>query len=390
MKLNICIWDSINLGIDKIKNYLNMDNVNIVAEVNNTESDRYVEIQQMGTVPNVDYYLVFEWNCHSKVKRVVELLKLNTDKVLYYDLSAPRTTLYALYENVDSYRIFQKSVTRYFDVFNQSLTNKYLTCTVEGVSYIGDIHDATIMLSMYVSGENWAGDTMRQFFRLAQKFYSVECGKEGIFCDIGANIGTTCIYFKKKLDPNVKILAFEPSKENFKMLKMNMLLNDIGDSEATLVPMGVSDVHSQYQISYVSYNPGGTSLHEADDEGVENASTVEAIPFDDYVEENNIDISRIKYIWVDTEGFEGAFLNGAKKTLSQLDVPVIMEFTPKLLCQNDAEGKFMDAVEALYASYIIMEDETETIHPVSELREYFGNDSEIQFDIFMLKGEKHH
>lgn len=389
MKYNICIWDSIKMGIDAIKGYLNLDNINIVAEVNNIESDCYVEIEKIGEIPNVDYYLIFEWNCHRQIQRMVHLLKLDTEKILYYDLFAPRTTLYTLYENVDSYRIFGKSVTRYFDVFNQSLTNKYLTCTVEGVSYIGDIYDATIMLSMYVSGENWANDTMQQFYSLAQKFYGIDNNKEGIFCDIGANIGTTCVYFKKKIDPNVKILAFEPSKENFKMLKTNIFLNDIGDSEVILVPMGVSDVHRQYQISYVSYNPGGTSLYEDNNMGEENASTVEAIPFDDYLEENNIDVNQIKYIWVDTEGFEGAFLNGAKKTLSQIDVPIIMEFTPELLCKNGAESKFMEAVEDLYTSYIIMEDETETIHPVSELRNYFGNDEEmVQFDIFMLKGDK--
>ncbi|MCM1295543.1 MAG: FkbM family methyltransferase [Muribaculaceae bacterium] len=389
MKYNICIWDSIRLGRDTINRYLNLNNVTIIAEVNNKESDYHVEIQKMGDIPNVDYYLIFEANCHSQIEKMVNLLKLDLGKVLYFDVEAPYETLENLYKNVDSYGIFDKSVTRYFDVFNQRQTNKYLTCTVEGLSYIGDAHDTSIMLNMYVSGENWANDTMRQFYSLARRFYALEEKKQGIFCDIGANIGTTCIYFKKKIDANVKILAFEPSKENFKMLKTNMLLNDIDDSEVMMVPLGVSDIHSKYQVSYVSYNPGGTSLHEVDDTGADNAATVEAIPFDDYIEENNIDIHEIKYIWVDTEGFEGAFLNGARKTLSQIDVPVILEFTPGFLRKNGAESKFMEAVKDLYTSYIIMEDEAETIHPVSELEGYFRNDEEmVQFDIFMLKEDK--
>lgn len=388
MKFNICIWDAKGLGINTVKSFLNLNRVQIVAEVNNIQSHCYVEVSKIGTVPNVDYYLIFIENCQSQIERVFNLLELDTKKILFFNLADYGVTLYSLYENADSYLIFDKKVTRYFDIFNQRLTNKYLTCTVGDLSYIGDVCDNTIMLYMYVAERNWADTAIYQFYSLAQKFFVIENDKEGIFCDIGANIGTTCIYFKKKIDASVKILAFEPSKENFKMLKTNLLLNDINESEVTLVPMGVSDIHSQYLISYIPANPGATFLHEAGDSDSEKNPVATAIPFDDYVEENNIDINQIKYIWVDTEGFEGVFLNGARKTLQQIDVPIVLEFTPDSLRRNHTEDKFLDTVKDLYVSYIIMGDETETIHPVSELEDYFTTDHSgqgVQLDIFMLK-----
>jgi len=67
---------------------------------------------------------------------------------------------------------------------------------------------------------------MKIFHDLAQKYYQVD-DSNGLFLDLGANIGTTGIYFLKKLTPNLKLLAFEPDAENFKMLHANLILNDL-------------------------------------------------------------------------------------------------------------------------------------------------------------------
>jgi FkbM family methyltransferase len=43
---------------------------------------------------------------------------------------------------------------------------------------------------------------------------------EGLFLDIGANIGNHCLQFKSNL-PDIEILAFEPNLENYLLLKQN-------------------------------------------------------------------------------------------------------------------------------------------------------------------------
>jgi FkbM family methyltransferase len=43
---------------------------------------------------------------------------------------------------------------------------------------------------------------------------------EGLFLDIGANIGNHCLQFKSNF-PNIEILAFEPNLENYLLLKQN-------------------------------------------------------------------------------------------------------------------------------------------------------------------------
>jgi len=109
---------------------------------------------------------------------------------------------------------------------------------------------------------------------------------------------------------------------------------------------------------------------------------------DDYVKNNHVDINQIKYIWVDTEGFEGAFLNGARKTLQQIHVPIVLEFTPDYLRRHHSEDKFLDAVKDLYASYIIMEDSTETYTSYIRVRSFFTEAYDrqwVQFNIFILK-----
>lgn len=80
-------------------------------------------------------------------------------------------------------------------------SNAFVTCTVEGLSYVATSADNIIMDNMYVRRVNWASNEMRLFYELAKKYYNVD-DSAGYFLDLGANIGTTGVYFCKKLAPN--------------------------------------------------------------------------------------------------------------------------------------------------------------------------------------------
>ena len=65
--------------------------------------------------------------------------------------------------------------------------NSFVTCTVEGLSYVATAKDNVIMPNMYVGRVNWSSRDMKRFHELAQKYYGID-DSEGFFLDLGANI----------------------------------------------------------------------------------------------------------------------------------------------------------------------------------------------------------
>lgn len=54
-------------------------------------------------------------------------------------------------------------------------------------------------------------------------------------------------------------------------------------------------------------------------------SKVSLIALDDYFANNRLDTSRIKYIWIDVEGFEPLVVAGASNILKRNAIPLYME-----------------------------------------------------------------
>ena len=53
--------------------------------------------------------------------------------------------------------------------------------------------------------------------------------KKIIFWDIGANIGLFSIYSAQKHEGNIKVIAFEPSSSNLRVLTRNISINNFSD-----------------------------------------------------------------------------------------------------------------------------------------------------------------
>ncbi|MBQ3336076.1 MAG: FkbM family methyltransferase [Selenomonadaceae bacterium] len=186
---------------------------------------------------------------------------------------------------------------------------------------------------------------------------------------MGANIGTTGIYFCKKLAPKLKLLAFEPDPENFKLLRVNTILNDLED-KATLVNCGLGDKFDELTMYRDLKNPGHNNFTEPK----KNVPTekIKVIPLDSYLAENKIDAAEIKYIWIDTEGFEAQVLLGAKNFLNQNAPPIFMECN-QLAWKNS--GKLEEMVALLksvgYTHYILFPlpgiKFTEKLYPLDNL-----------------------
>jgi FkbM family methyltransferase len=130
---------------------------------------------------------------------------------------------------------------------------------------------------------------------------------EGLYLDLGANIGNHCVQFKHYL-PNITIFAFEPYWENFQILKQNTARYK--DVHCFFLGVGSNN-------STVSFNDGTP----------ENSGVVKVMP-----NGNNTNLvvaldtfnfhEPVQFIKIDIEGFEKSAFEGMVNLL-QKDKPII-------------------------------------------------------------------
>ena len=243
------------------------------------------------------------------------------------------------------------------------------------------------MRLMYTKGRVYPSNSMKIFHELAKKYYGVD-DSSGYFLDLGANIGTTGVYFCKKIAPKLKFIAFVPDAENFKLLRVNTILNDMED-KATLVNCGLGDKFEEMTMYRNLYNPGASSIFQY----MKNmpSETVKIVPVDAYLTENKISAEEVKYIWIDTEGFEPQVLLGAKNLLTKNRAPVFTEFNPTLCNKSGYFEKFIDLVKTVgYTRFVQVFEmnpfDKEEVYPIDKLWDW--KDSNVGLgemgDIFLI------
>lgn len=263
-----------------------------------------------------------------------------------------------------------------------------MTCTThDGLNYIATSKDKYIINTMYTNRRNYNDEDMHWFHDVARKFYDVD-DSSGLFLDLGANIGTTGIYFTKKVAPNLKLLAFEPDAENFKLHRINLILNDL-EYKATLENYGLGIEDSEQIMYRDSDNPGHNGMFSQESGGV--AETIRITSLDKYFSKNNLSADDIKYIWIDTEGFEPQVLLGAKSLLRKNPAPVFMEFNPQWWQKSGYFEQMIEFLSEIYSSYVRVQEirdiESIQVNPIEKLREF--QNSTLDFgqggDIFLIR-----
>ncbi len=349
-----------------------------LCEIITIDENSPIPVWDLPKYDNWDYLLVFEQGIRSETDALLNKIGISSDRVIYpLDLEG------SVYENryMSAY-IFgdhMRELLRYLSYRKEGIP--YSVVTADGLSYMNASTDNVIIPMMLHSRKNWARDEMEFFYKLANEYYEFN-NVQNIFCDIGANIGTTCIYFKKRIDEHIKIMAFEPSMENYKLLRINAILNDIDPEDHLFIRKGLSDKNSIGELKYDPVNPGGSSFMEnkvgANDE-------VELISLDDYLNRNKITASQIKYFWVDVEGFEARFLAGAMKTISQSNAPLFMEFIPKFYMEKPGEFEMlMRELERHFKHFICYQKPDAGEILLEELWKEKDN-TETNWDLFLLR-----
>lgn len=373
-KIKAVAFDLTGDALDWLNQFADEDHMDL-CEIITLDDDSPIAIADLPMYDNWDVLLVFENGVRNRVEILLDKIGISRDRIIYpmdmEDINA----------DIASY-IFNDSIRKLLKYYSYRAEGyRYGMSYAEGFTYINAITDDVIIPRMIFDRVNWAKDDMINFYKLAQKHFSFN-EDQVLFCDIGANIGTTCVYFKKQIDPDVKILAFEPSEQNYRLLRVNALLNEIDENDCIFVKKGVSDKTSSASFKYNPENPGGSSVVS---EEASASDTVELVSLDDFFEKRELNPRMIKYIWIDVEGFEARLLAGAHSVLKQIEVPIFMEFIPQFYSETDGEFELlMRELESQFTSFICMQEMEKGIQPISNLRKEKNNRT-LEWDLFLLK-----
>lgn len=141
--------------------------------------------------------------------------------------------------------------------------------------------------------------------------------------DIGANIGWYSLVISQQFSSKPTAYAFEPDPLNYSLLKENIKLNDAGSIIAENQALSDQE-ETKLLYQYPAKNSGRHSLLPLTDvPGIKVATT----SLDRFIVQRQIDVSTIKFIKMDIEGYEYVALKGAKTLLHK--VPYLLcEFSP--------------------------------------------------------------
>jgi len=139
------------------------------------------------------------------------------------------------------------------------------------------------------------------------------------FIDVGSNIGLMSLLASQHEGTQGIVYSFEPEPETFAILQNNIKLNKIRNIRVFDVALGAAkDAAIIYK--YCEINRGSASLIKPNYSTCERAM-VEILTLDEFVNAN--DISNIRMLKIDVEGWELEVLRGANRLLSSLYAPII-------------------------------------------------------------------
>ena len=148
---------------------------------------------------------------------------------------------------------------------------------------------------------------------------------DDVVLDIGANIGYYTVIMSKIVGKTGKVLAFEPTKHFFDVLRNTVEVNNL--TNVQLYDFGLSDKNSESEISIGEHSATIHWIKDSDGNSITPLS-VEQISLkrlDDIIDSMNID--KLDFIKIDVDGHEPAFLDGAWKTLKKYKPTILMEIS---------------------------------------------------------------
>ena len=174
----------------------------------------------------------------------------------------------------------------------------------------------------------------------------------GMVClDIGSNIGYYALLESKKIGPEGKVIAIEPSPINFQYLEKNVQMENADNIETHNFAAGSEDGKLKFLVSTKS-NRSRTIPQEETVSPSTNEKIIE-VPvkkLDNFLEE--IGIKQLDFLRMDVEGFENYVYEGIKNSVKKFK-PLIQMEIHKMYLGSEKTKKFLkelkeDGYDVLY------------------------------------------
>lgn len=234
-----------------------------------------------------------------------------------------------------------------------SLLERRLTPLVaiddDGIRYLIDTADrGPITLRIFAEGTYDAPLMQRVVRLLADLRGRPDPLAERAFIDVGANIGTATLGALKRFGAS-GALALEPDPANFRLLRMNLIANDV-ESQVVALQVAVSDAEGQLELELATHNIGDHRIRTGAETGpgaIREAERrvirVPATTLDAAVAHAGIDAEETGLVWIDVQGHEPQVLRGAG-ALIDAGAPVLIEYWPYGLDRAGSLGALHEVV----------------------------------------------
>ena len=208
-----------------------------------------------------------------------------------------------------------KSVKLFVD--NVLVPRGYVVTRIDyGQLYIFNPSDSAQGYILYTVGTYGAGTEL-----VAQMLFSKLAEESRCVVDVGAHWGFYTLLAAVRIGSSGKVLAFEPSKENFRVLKLNVALNKLRNVE--LLNVGLWDREAKACIGIPRGRVSGENTLAIDVKRSNRVETVKLVRFDTIARGMNIDV--VDLVKIDVEGAEyhvikgfGSYLDRCKHILLEV------------------------------------------------------------------------
>jgi len=228
----------------------------------------------------------------------------------------------------------------------------FIGLSCNDVSILYHAKDRAITLYALVDGHFHASELAKIIELLEEK----KCLLGKVFLEIGANVGSTTVSALKS-GKFAKAIAFEPVKQNYRLIKANLALCDL-EKSAVVENLAISDRSGSSKMIVSDNNFGDNRIvsHQVGkqpgffNEQTWKSNVVGMISLDEYFDQNELNAQDISLLWVDAQGHEGHILKGASALLSKRAFPAVIEFWPHSLKEAGGLELLLSEIRAYFAT----------------------------------------
>ena len=266
----------------------------------------------------------------------------------------------------------------------------YISVEADGLTFFFKNTDHSILDYMVESRKIWACDDMD--FILG--YYDSISKAPAAVIDIGANVGTSVIYFRNKLGADTKFFAVEPVTDNFNLLKANCAINGFSDINA--YRLAISDTAGEADLEINPANMATCKIAGSDSEnlvfGKDETSyvgdKVPLMPLDSFVSDNKIATDSPVLFWIDVEGHEPEVFKGGRETFRNTDAVVFCEFNPKLYKHDGSYEGFLNDIKSCFGKFLCYEQSSKgkyEFRDIAEIDQVAVENNDNQCNLLLIK-----